>query len=505
MVEHLEEGTQEEGTIEEARTTEGASRRLRLGATACVTLSLALAAALLVILRFPQDTVAGPGGAEAALPRSLACAQTPSQQTTVVDVRKAEDVLSMLRKATDLRAESPTALRRWRIAQEKMLNLSLPVRTWLSPRNESCPLPCKKHWASNFGLGLEPNGHNKTNPCGNMAIHPHEWTSSHESDQGLADESFFEYFLHHFQTDPEFFLGLVYIPIPWKSIIEDAPRIHLTGQPRLWAEKVMQNLDPDLKYFTVMMQSHIHQTHFANVSWEQVLVFDSRGAEARDSGYVGKYPRVAVPLLYGRDAEVPFGREDNNRSREVFFAGGCHSGKTRLFIGPGTYVLPGRLPGERYDWKVNHCDQYVPYEEFKGHLQNGTWVLTPAGYYPTSFGLFETLQGGALPVIPYDIFTEVGSVGEPKQWLPYQDIGVRFGDLGLLMPLDQMQYLKREVEAISEEDVLQRLALVRKYRPLWTSDGLITYILYRLSLAQKAPWDADTWKEAYRWGRAVTF
>jgi len=138
-------------------------------------------------------------------------------------------------------------------------------------------------------------------------------------------------------------------------------------------------------------------------------------------------------------------------------------------------------------------------------LQNGTWVITPAGHYPTSFGLFETLQGGALPIIPFDVYTEEGSAGEAKQWLPYQDIGVRFGDLGLVLPISEMQFLRREVEHIAEQDVLKRLALVRKYRPLFTIDGLIAYILYRVSIAQKGPWDIDTWKEAYRWGRAVMF
>merc|ERR1712007_66387 len=121
---------------------------------------------------------------------------------------------------------------------------------------------------------------------------------------------------------------------------------------------------------------------------------------------VGVYPRKPIPLLYGTEAEVPFGQ--TARLEQVFFAGHCHQSKPRQNLGPGTDVPPGRTPAGRYEWQIRRCDvngwEGIPYTDWVNHLHTSTWVILPPGSNPTSFGLYQALQAGALPVIPYRHF-----------------------------------------------------------------------------------------------------
>mmetsp|Transcript_16308 Transcript_16308/g.47716 ORF Transcript_16308/g.47716 Transcript_16308/m.47716 type:complete len:459 (+) Transcript_16308:53-1429(+) len=364
--------------------------------------------------------------------------QPPKQFPQQLDVRYTADVVPALQRSTNLRADSPQALEEWREAQRHMLHETQPIRTWLSQ--------------DMYG------GNNK-------AMDGNEW--SYGADQvGLADEHFFNHFFQRFMTDKQFYLGLVYIPLPWQSIKETAVR--MLGKhchPITATRRLMATLDKKWVYFTLMEQSHSGAIGVDGVDWSRVLVFDSRGVHTCKN-----CPSLPVPLLYTGDWEVPMGTEP--RSKSVFFAGSC-TGKMRRFFGPGTSVPPknGTRWDKGYDWAIGACDNKLPRDEFVRKLHSSTWVITPAGHFPTTFMIFEALQAGALPVMPLPLN------------LPYQDIGVRWPDLGVTVTEAELRggLLKSKVEAVQPKDIAQRQALVKKYRGLFTKDGLIAYILYAVS------------------------
>ncbi|CAK0912038.1 unnamed protein product [Prorocentrum cordatum] len=404
-----------------------------------------------------------------------------------IDVRNVDDVLHALREATHLRADSSASLHKWREAQKAMLERTLPIRAWLTPSNGTC-------------LYKRSNG-----SCTNKASSPFEWTSPHSTDRGLADEAFFEHFMQRFRTEPNFYLGLVYLPIPWKSVAEDAPRRYHTQVPLKQTVQLLQYLDPDFRYFTVMVQGCAHDFG-VDINWSNVLVFDSRGSD-RTIPSGGLVNRVPIPLRYME--ELPLMPV---KSRQVFFAGSCSWNEIRMSL--PSLVNVSENASSEYEWLLYECDDKLPYEIFVGHLRNATWAFCVAGTHPVSFVTYQALQVGSLPIIPYDMFSSsctrhewsCPSRSEAFIWLPYRDIGVRWLDFAVLLPKSELTNLAHIIDQMKADNVAKRLATVQKYRPLFTPVGLATYIEYILSVAQKSfGLSSVAGPDAYEFGRSTMF
>jgi hypothetical protein len=291
----------------------------------------------------------------------LASPSLASQRVRNVDIRKVDAVLPALKEATVFSHDASETFA-WRSAQSDMMERTLPIRAWLSPEGGGCPHPPVVRTQLDLDDERDSNRLNPTDPstaCGNLALHPHEWTATHEFNLGLMDEDFFNSFLERFRTDPNFFLGMVYIPLPWRSFFDAAVR-HKTIKPRDMALRLLQSLDSNFWYFIVLQEASPHEFDPGYTAmWDRILSFDSRGLEPRGNGWL--QPRVPIPLRYSRQFQ-PSAPE--SKTDLVFFSCGCHSQIRRLF-GPGTAVPPGRLePEGRYQWDIRACDNKMPYDQY---------------------------------------------------------------------------------------------------------------------------------------------
>lgn len=365
-------------------------------------------------------------------------------EVELVNVMEVEDVLESLKseyKRLDARKDA-SEVQRWRQAQAHMINQTAKIREWEKKRGTY-----------------------------------------------LYDQHFFESFSKALKDD-DFFLGLVFIPIPWKRIVENGPRGSLNGKKDKTGLKmalgVLKSLDPSFKYFTVMSQSHAGQVievggeDFKSVPWHNILVFDSRGADRNQI-----VPRIPIPLLYRNDA---FSMQDANKlkyeqkEKQVFFAGSCHGNNARNNI--TNIVPPSKLAGGRYKFEIHKCNEKVPQKTYYDKLQRSRFVIAPPGSMPTAFMIYEALQAGSFAIIPY----EEGKLGpnKPFLWLPYHDIGVRWQHgVAELFAQDDWKKIKTSIEDIDEESVQKRQSLLKHVQPLFFAEGLTAYILYMAKVAHR--------------------
>lgn len=292
----------------------------------------------------------------------------------------------------------------------------------------------------------------------------------------------------------------------------------MAQREQMWHQRLnatshlLENLNPEFTYFTVMEQSHEKAFDnqgpdtemgklwnqswitFDHARWDKVVVFDSRGADPLSSVDVGRRPVVPIPLLHSKELQ-----SWEEKKEQVFFAGACHHELRRAF-GPHLTVPPGPVPGGRYAWDIRACNEEMPYDDFARTLQESTWIIAPIGSMPPTFMTYEALQAGSLPLIP---FVNWSGPVEPQVWLPYQDIGVRWNEFALFVHEANLTSLKQTVEAIPTQDVKKRLAIVKKLRPLFTADGLNTYIIYTVSRLRRERMNRSKWMEMYSAGRAI--
>jgi len=387
---------------------------------------------------------------------------------TLIDVMKVSDVMQALHNAHLNASTSMLELEIWRNAQNAIIKSTAPIRNWR-----------KK--------GSSP----------------------------MHDEGFFDSFLNRMEDDPHFSTKSIFIPIPWKRIVEEGPRGQV-GEKSYWglnkAYEVLMSLNPKFTYFTVMSQSHVGQVitvggdRFKAVKWNNILVFDTRGM---DNSHF-KYPRLPIPLLRRKD-NIKISNSWPQKQKQVFFAGSCHcfsdpslcSKLSRAQMGPGKVVSPGKLPNETYNWKIHACDDIVPQEQFQTSLQHSTWTITPAGTMPTSFMMYEALQAGCLDILPW--YKPQGSV-DKFVWLPYHDIGVQWQHgIAEIIEVKQLKSLKNTIENISEEEVSQRQKMLRHVQPLFFAEGVNAYITYMVQLINEAQviWRSFGLEETHL-GRTVT-
>lgn len=362
------------------------------------------------------------------------------QHSSKVDLLAPADPIAQLQNATNTTAPTLNSLREWRRAQADMLERTRRIRAW-----------CADHHVRE-----------------NIAQHPGSWCAMRSN----ADEDFFYHFVERFETNPDFYLGLVYIPIAWHFVKWNAVRtIDLwkrSHDPLNLAVDLLRSLPKNHKYFTIFMEESIDpDLYTAGIDWGNILVFDSRGADPDR----WRIPRVAIPLLHREEEEVP-GNSENNRSPEVFFRGTCSSYLRKL--------VPAKLASvtsPRYSWNVRPCGEKMPEHDFFETIRRETWVITTSGYFPPAYMMYEALQAGALPIF----------ITTQRPWLPYRDLGVDWHKLLVVQPASELQSLPDVIEAVSPNAVSERQAAVQQLRPLFTVSGLAAYVLYVTSLAGSSP------------------
>jgi hypothetical protein len=145
----------------------------------------------------------------------------------LIDVKNVPDVIDALRNGYKQSNVTQPTLQAWRAAQLRMFEQTDPIWRWQAS--------CRKR-------------------------------------PRLYDDSYFGWFQGQMQNDVSFYTGSIYIPIPWRQIVEDGAYtffIHKESCPDItkferddglkMAYDVLMSLDPSFTYFTVMSQSHVGQ------------------------------------------------------------------------------------------------------------------------------------------------------------------------------------------------------------------------------------------------------
>uniref|UniRef100_A0A7S4QLJ0 Uncharacterized protein n=1 Tax=Alexandrium monilatum TaxID=311494 RepID=A0A7S4QLJ0_9DINO len=174
----------------------------------------------------------------------------------VRDVPEGKSVLAALAEATRNTAPSEAKRQEWRRRQLEMFRRTRPIRAWMGERRGAVR---------------------------NVAEDPAEWSAAMLDCYGpLSDESFFRFFRQRME-DPNFYTGLIYVPIPWRFVNEDSVVTLKTNRVAAMTARLLAGLRGEGLYFTLMEQSHpgelADRLHLrqGRISWRRLLVFDSRG------------------------------------------------------------------------------------------------------------------------------------------------------------------------------------------------------------------------------------
>jgi len=263
------------------------------------------------------------------------------------------------------------------------------------------------------------------------------------------------------------------------------------------AYELLMSLDPKFTYFTIMSQTHVgYVMHgdrgsfeaaekFKHVKWNNILVFDSRGMDGDNVVAFANYSRIPIPLLHysGSDSLQAMPQ----KAPLVFFAGSCRSNPVRMHI--GEQVPAGDGPSGKYYWDITECGWFPA--SYESTLQNSTWVIAPSGTMPVSFQMYEALQAGCLPIVPWSemgLQTIGNHIGDYDKfiWLPYRDIGVKWQHgIAELLPDSELGSLRENIENISMEDVVRRQRMLEHIRPLFFPSGLHEYITYMVHVVNE--------------------
>lgn len=95
------------------------------------------------------------------------------------------------------------------------------------------------------------------------------------------------------------------------------------------------------------------------------------------------------------------------------------------------------------------------------------FTLSPRGYGPTSFRLYEALKLGSVPIYIYD-----------NLWLPYEEI-IDWSKMIILVHISEIDKLYDRVSSISEYERREMIEYYEKYSYLFDYEGLSKYIIER--------------------------
>lgn len=114
------------------------------------------------------------------------------------------------------------------------------------------------------------------------------------------------------------------------------------------------------------------------------------------------------------------------------------------------------------------------YGDYRSVMKQTVFALSPRGFGPTSFRLYEALEFGCIPVYIHD----------DDIWLPYKD-EIDWSQLAILHHIKDMATLPKRLESISDEQITtMRKYASRIYDKYFTLDGLFKWMSIHISSYQ---------------------
>jgi hypothetical protein len=229
-----------------------------------------------------------------------------------------------------------------------------------------------------------------------------------------------------FKTNQELESDYIYIPIQWTSWhINPNGEYGKNTQPLIDFCSQLTEKHPNEKFFTV-----VQYDGGTLVPIDNCKIFASSGDFNSSLGKNSSYE--PIPLLC--DSHGGFPREE--REYKVGYAGrDTHPLRVKM-----NKVL-AHLPGYKFAINLDHNRTEV----FRDILYNSVFALSPRGFGPASFRMYEAIQMQCIPIYISDEF-----------WLPFTEY-IEWDKMCLLIGEDEIESIPEKVDALLESGEYQNM------------------------------------------------
>jgi len=242
----------------------------------------------------------------------------------------------------------------------------------------------------------------------------------HQGYNPMIEERAYSFFSSRNDLESEY----IYIPIQWTSF-------HINNN-------YGQNLQSLIDYCNDLTSKNPNQKYFTIVQYDggtlvpidNCLIFGSSGSFSSPVGKNSHYE--PIPLL----CDPHRGDPKEVREYKVGYAGrDTHPLRVKM-----NQVL-SHLPG--YKFAVNLDDNRT--ETFRYILYNSVFALSPRGFGPASFRMYEAIQMQCVPIYISDEF-----------WLPFTEY-IQWDKMCLLIREDEIETIPEKVDALLDSGEYQTM------------------------------------------------
>lgn len=229
-----------------------------------------------------------------------------------------------------------------------------------------------------------------------------------------------------FATKEDLVSDYIYIPIQWTSWhVNPGGEYGQNTQPLLEFCNELTEKHPNEKFFTV-----VQYDGGTLIPIDNCTIFASSGDFSSSVGKNSSYE--PIPLLC--DPHVGAPREV--REYKVGYAGrDTHPLRMKM------NQLLSHLPQYKFAVNLDHNQTEV----FRNVLYNSVFALSPRGFGPASFRMYEAIQMQCVPIYISDVF-----------WLPFTS-DIEWDKICLLIKEDEIETIPEKVDALLESGEYQNM------------------------------------------------
>jgi hypothetical protein len=259
----------------------------------------------------------------------------------------------------------------------------------------------------------------------------------------MIEERFYSFFSTKMELKSEY----IYIPIQWTSW-----HVNLYGE-------YGKNTQPLINFCNQLTEKYPNEKFFTIVQYDggtlvpinNCRIFASSGHFSSSLGNNSIYE--PIPLL----CEPHNGFPKEVREYKVGYAGrDTHQLRVKM-----NQVL-AHLPGYKFAVNID----YNKTEVFRDILYNSVFALSPRGFGPASFRMYEAIQMQCIPIYISDEF-----------WLPFTNY-IEWDKMSLLIGPDEIETIPQKVDALLESGEYENMIYYGQemYEKYLTWDGCLNTI-----------------------------
>jgi hypothetical protein len=265
----------------------------------------------------------------------------------------------------------------------------------------------------------------------------------HQGSKPMIEERAYSFFT----TEKNLESNYIYIPIQWTSWhINPGGEYGQNTQPLIdYCKQLVEN-HPDEKFFTV-----VQYDGGTLVPIDNCTIFASSGDFSSPLGKNSLYE--PIPLLCDPHDGVP----NEVREYKVGYAGrDTHPIRVKM------KQLLENIPQYTFACNIDYNQTQV----FRNVLYNSVFALSPRGFGPASFRMYEAIQMQCIPIYISDVF-----------WLPFTN-EIEWDKMCLLIKEDEIETIPEKVDALLESGEYQNMIDYGQdvYEKYLTWDGCLNTI-----------------------------